>query len=188
MPDENWMMTLHASGIIKKNESILFVADSGGGKSTLAALLVAKGYKLLSDDFVVFDTNAIVYPFPGAICVKNAAIETLSEYFPELNNNSGEVNNSTETVRYIPNYYCQVQTSYKIKAVVFLNYKKMEKFTLKKIAKKKALPKFLKQCWILPKPEMVKVFLDWFAETTFYTLCYSKFEDATSVIKQIFRK
>ncbi len=186
VPDENWMMTLHASGIISENKAILFVADSGRGKSTLTALLVAKGYRLLSDDFVALDTNSMVYSFPAGISVKSTAKETLTEYFPELCNSSTKINSSVDTISYIPNYHCQLQVSYKIKAVVFLNYNKTGKFAFKKMIKKNALPPFLKQSWISPKPEMVGIFFDWFAATTFYTLNYSKFEDANRVIMQIF--
>jgi hypothetical protein len=47
------LMPLHASGIIKDNKLILFTGDSGAGKSTTLAHLVARGYRIFTDDVCV---------------------------------------------------------------------------------------------------------------------------------------
>ncbi|MFH0790393.1 MAG: hypothetical protein V2A64_02060 [Candidatus Omnitrophota bacterium] len=44
---------LHACGIISKNRGYLFVASSGGGKSTIAKLAVKKGFRVLNDDRII---------------------------------------------------------------------------------------------------------------------------------------
>lgn len=44
---------LHASAIIHENELILFLGDSGAGKSSIAAELSKRGYTIFSDDVCV---------------------------------------------------------------------------------------------------------------------------------------
>jgi len=73
----DWMMMLHASGVIANNKAILFSAAAGSGKSTLAALLKAHGYAYISDDFVGAVKNGYVFPFPSAISVKQGSVGTL---------------------------------------------------------------------------------------------------------------
>lgn len=48
---------LHASGILKNNELILFAGDSGAGKSTTLASLAARGYTLFTDDVCVLQKD-----------------------------------------------------------------------------------------------------------------------------------
>jgi hypothetical protein len=50
-------MPLHASGILKDDQLILFTGDSGAGKSTTLAYLVSKGYLIFTDDVCVLKTD-----------------------------------------------------------------------------------------------------------------------------------
>ena len=60
---------LHASAVAINNKAVVFTADKGRGKSTMAAALHARGQDLIADDVVAIDFNdrkqPIVYPaFP----------------------------------------------------------------------------------------------------------------------------
>ncbi|MFO8182801.1 MAG: hypothetical protein R6U39_01375, partial [Candidatus Aegiribacteria sp.] len=44
---------LHASAVISRERGILFMAPSGGGKSTAARILGEGGYRVLGDDSTV---------------------------------------------------------------------------------------------------------------------------------------
>lgn len=46
---------VHACGLIVKEKGCLFVAESGGGKSTLARLALNEGFTLLNDDRIIVD-------------------------------------------------------------------------------------------------------------------------------------
>ena len=56
---------LHAAGVMVNGSAIAFLGDSGEGKSTLAAALVERGHRLLTDDVLVvqFDgSRALAHP------------------------------------------------------------------------------------------------------------------------------
>lgn len=62
-------IVLHASGISLNGNAVVFTADKGRGKSTMAASLHQRGHSLIADDVVAIDFNnngkPIVYPaFP----------------------------------------------------------------------------------------------------------------------------
>ena len=63
----NKMSIFHASAIEVNNKSILFLAPSYGGKSTLADNFVKRGYKLLGDDSI-------------GVCIEKESIYTVSSY------------------------------------------------------------------------------------------------------------
>jgi len=52
------LIPLHASAVVVDGRALLISGDSGMGKSTLAAALVARGYPLLSDDLCALDLCA----------------------------------------------------------------------------------------------------------------------------------
>lgn len=53
---------MHASAILHEGKLILFMADSGGGKSTTVAGLAKKGFRIFTDDICVLsnDDNSVV--------------------------------------------------------------------------------------------------------------------------------
>ena len=58
-------LTLHASAVAVRGGAILFVGQSGAGKSTIAAALHARGCPLISDDIVSVDVTDSATVFPG---------------------------------------------------------------------------------------------------------------------------
>lgn len=71
-------MPLHASGVMAGGGALVFLGDSGMGKSTTAAAFYARGYPLIADDLIALDLNGSGPPtvFPG---------------FPQLRLSPGEV-------------------------------------------------------------------------------------------------
>lgn len=62
-------LVLHASAVAINGEAVIFTADKGRGKSTMAAALHSRGHNLIADDVVAIDFNdegnVVVYPaFP----------------------------------------------------------------------------------------------------------------------------
>ncbi len=59
------LIPLHASAVAVDGRAVLLAGDSGLGKSTLAAALMARGYPLLSDDLCALDVSR-----PGAPVIR----------------------------------------------------------------------------------------------------------------------
>lgn len=63
-------LVLHASGVVIDGEAVVFLGESGDGKSTLAAWARANGHQLLTDDVAVVrvtDDGIVVEPGPSFV-------------------------------------------------------------------------------------------------------------------------
>ena len=61
---------VHAGVVGWNGKAIVFPANSYQGKTTLAAEFVKNGATYYSDDFAVFDGNALVHPFARALSIR----------------------------------------------------------------------------------------------------------------------
>ena len=126
----DWMNMLHASGITSGNRAILFSAAAGSGKSTISAILKAKGYGFLGDDFIACDTHGNAYPFPSAISIKSGSIKTLAEFYPRLTETKSVQTFIGKTVKYIPvfNISKELGNGVPVVAFVFVEFSKTGEF------------------------------------------------------------
>lgn len=75
---------VHAAVVEKDGKCIILPAPPGSGKSTLCASLVMSGWRLLSDELALIDSNAEnVFPVPRPINLKNASIDIIRDRFPD---------------------------------------------------------------------------------------------------------
>ncbi len=61
------LLTLHASAVVVAGSAVIFLGQSGEGKSTMAAALHARGHALVTDDVVALDLGSTGVPavLPG---------------------------------------------------------------------------------------------------------------------------
>ena len=186
--ESDWMGVFHASAISHENKSILFLGDSGSGKSTICAVLMAHGFQLLADDFVPVDgaTGAACY-FPAAVSVKKNALAPLIGLFPQLCS-AAEFNFPAmdKTVRYLPPTADNL-ARYSCKALVFVRYQKKSGCKLEKMSMDTAFQQIVPDSWISPLEENAARFLDWFLELPCYRLTYSNNSRMVASIEKIFR-
>lgn len=67
------LLVLHASCVAKNGRAIVFIGDSGWGKSTLAKLFEQRGYQLFSDDVTAIEVGregAPMMVLPGAMHIR----------------------------------------------------------------------------------------------------------------------
>ncbi|MFA5964281.1 MAG: HprK-related kinase A [Sphingomonas sp.] len=77
-------LLLHASAVERDGKALLMTGVSGAGKSTLSALLSARGWRFMGDEFALIDPETgLVHAFPRLVSLKNAAIEVVSEALPD---------------------------------------------------------------------------------------------------------
>jgi len=68
-------LLLHASVVERDGRALLMTGISGAGKSTLAALLGARGWRLMGDEFALVDPKTgMIHAFPRLVSLKNDAI------------------------------------------------------------------------------------------------------------------
>lgn len=80
LPDH---VRVHASAVACEGQAILAIAESGGGKSTLAAGLVLAGCRYLSDEVAAIDpATGVVVPFPKPIHLEPGSWDALPSLDP----------------------------------------------------------------------------------------------------------
>ncbi len=80
---------LHANGLVKDGSGILFIGDTGSGKSTTALSLIRQGWSYLSDDVTMLRDSA-----NG---VEALAFQKGFFFSPDLANHYPELNKAVET-------------------------------------------------------------------------------------------
>lgn len=74
------LLTMHAAAVERNGRAFVLPGAPGSGKSTLCAGLVARGWRLLSDEFALFrlDSGELL-PTPRPISLKNDSIAIIRE-------------------------------------------------------------------------------------------------------------
>lgn len=190
-PEADWMGVFHASALSDGKQNIMFLGDSGNGKSTLAALLVSQGYTLFADDFVPVEANSQqIYYFPAAISIKEKALRVLNPLFPELKKASQiDLAYINKSVRYLvaPKPKETFKTYLPCKTLVFVKYQKNKDLKIEKISKEEAFQKLIPDSWLSPLPQNAQLFLDWFEKLTCYNLTYSNNELMYQTVKKLYQ-
>lgn len=76
-------LVFHAAVVERDGRAMIMPAPSGSGKSTLCAALVARGWRLLSDEVtLVRPADGRLQPNPRPISLKNAAIDRIAGFAP----------------------------------------------------------------------------------------------------------
>jgi len=187
--EADWLMTVHASAITNGKKTILFSAAPGMGKTTMAALLKAKGYRLISDDFVPIDRNDFcAYPFPIAMSVKPGSMDCLIPFYPELELNELVHISPEKSVRYIPMNAVSDFTKevFPVQEIVFIEYNQSVDFTFEKLNGVKSLKQLLDQAWVPSTPGNADILFNRIMETSFYKLTYSNNTKALQAISSLF--
>jgi hypothetical protein len=186
--EDEWLGVFHASAISNGKKSMLFLGDSGNGKSTSLALLQANGFTCLADDFVPVDAKKQeVYSFPAAISIKKSSLGTLLPIYPELET-SAEYNfiRLNKIVRYLKPNNDDFFAHLPCNDLVFIKYEKDAELSCKEISKIDAFQQLIPDSWLSQKAENAQIFLDWFAGLKCYQLTYSENEKMIASVTKLF--
>lgn len=185
--ESDWLGTFHGSTIADGKNSILFIGESGKGKSTLCAMLTAKGFELVADDvspMLASDSN--IYHNPSAISIKEGAFNLLRSLISDFDSFPDVIFNKTKgIIKYLP---CKnpIETNYPCKAIIMVNYNKGSETKLELISIKEVLETLIPESWLSPNPNHAKQFLDWLSQTPVYKLTYSSTNSVTEEITNCF--
>lgn len=188
--EAEWMGVFHASAISYGNSCVLFLGDSGNGKSTISAILMSSGFDLVVDDFVPVDAEkGEVFYFPAAVSIKKKALDYLMPMYPQLEHaKEFHFPGLNKTVRYLapPEKPLTASDRFPCKALIFVKYEKDSGMTLEKMPKDVAFQQLVPDSWISPLPENASRFLDWFQKMPCYRLTYSDNEKMVLAIHELF--
>ncbi|WP_397447341.1 hypothetical protein [Polaribacter sp. R77954] len=187
-PEEYWMGVFHASAISNGKKSMLFLGDSGNGKSTSLALLQANGFTCLADDFVPMDMEKKeVYSFPASISIKKNSLATLLPLYPELETSAEfHFKRLNKIVRYLKPNNTDYLQHLPCNDLIFIKYEKDSGLSCKKISKIDAFQQLIPDSWLSPITKNAQVFLDWFDSLNCYQLTYSENEKMIATVSKIF--
>lgn len=77
-------LMFHSAVLERNGRAMLLPAIPGSGKSTLCAALAFRGWRLLSDEFGLFDlASRCLAPFPRPVALKNESIDVIRRFAPE---------------------------------------------------------------------------------------------------------
>jgi len=189
--ENDWLGTFHASTIGNTKESIMLIGESGKGKSTLSAILMANGFDLIADDFTpVLAESQNVYRYPSAISIKQGSYNVLKTIIPEIkdlpiNNSNGIKGN----IRYIPSTIkFNPHKEYPCHKIICVNYQENSQTELTEISIDNVLNILIPDSWISPEPKNVECFLTWLETCTFHKLTYSDADEVVQKFKTIFNE
>ena len=186
--EDQWLGVFHASAIGNGKKAVLFLGDSGNGKSTSLAILQANGFDCMADDFVPIDLKSQdVFSFPSAISIKKNSLDTLLPMYPELATTAEyHYKRLNKVVRYLkPNNLNNIQ-NLPCNELVFIKYEKGQSLDFREINKIEAFSKLVPDSWLSPKKHNVNVFLDWFSNVNCYQLTYSDNDQMTQTVTKLF--
>ena len=79
----SWLV-IHAAVVEKEGKAVILPAPPGSGKSTLCAALVARGWRLLSDELTLVRLDdGRIDPVPRPVSLKNASIDVIRAWAPQ---------------------------------------------------------------------------------------------------------
>ena len=185
----DWIGTFHGSTITDGTSSILFIGESGKGKSTLCAILASNGFGLVADDVSPLSSQTLgIHTNPAGISIKKGAFELLKpmvnhfEAVPEIH-----LNKFKGIVKYVP-FEPPIQSHFPCYTIVLVNYKKDSDTVLEEITVSKVLQTLIPDSWLSADPKHAEQFLDWLKSVTFYKLTYSNTQSVVKEVNTLFKK
>lgn len=189
--ESDWVATFHASTVCNDKEAIMIVGDSGNGKSTLSAILMAHGMDILADDFTPLSaTNTEVYRYPSGISIKKGAFQLMETLFPEFRQIPEHTSYSKSVrIKYIPpiNKFESATAHLPCRKIVSVHYDPKAESTLKPVETARILPTLIPESWLSPHEDNAQRFLNWLTEVQCYELYYSDNTFAVSQFKSLFQ-
>lgn len=95
-------LCIHAAVLEKDNKAIILPAPPGSGKSTLCAILMQEGWRLLSDEHCLIDpASGQLVPCVRPISLKNRSLAVIQQRYPTAQINVIQQNTLKGTIGYL---------------------------------------------------------------------------------------
>ncbi|MEH6543087.1 MAG: PqqD family peptide modification chaperone [Porticoccaceae bacterium] len=181
-------VALHSAALTRAGTNLIFPANSGAGKTTLCAVLMAKGWGCLSDELAILNpVEALVTPLPLPMSIKSGSIDPLRRYYPELVSYPLHHRADGKQVRYLPIKALDAvnkRDSYALSAIVLPTYSPGENTKLLSVSKIIALEKITEtgSSERLLTVEDIRSLISLIEKIPCYQLVYGSTEEAADVL------
>ena len=184
-----WLFTLHASVLAPASRAIALCAPQGGGKSTLAAYLAARGWRYFNDDLAIVDPRGpAVLPLPVALGVKPGARGMLESDYPALRR-APVHRYGRKAVRYVAVRRSAMGTEpAPLAAIVFSRYEAGAALTMRSVAPAQAA-RAVMEAGIVFSPALRHEMVDWMGRLLQDIPClqlrYSNLSEAEAALRTV---
>jgi HprK-related kinase A len=184
-------LLLHAAVVERHGRAIVLPGPSGAGKSTLCAALVARGWRLLSDEFaMVRPDNGLIQPHPRPIGLKNESIDIIQRIVPDAKFSGPYEGTAKGTIAYLPAPSAAIQKA-EVPAepalVVFPRYRADGGAALKRLEKAPAFMELVDQSanYFTMLEGGFETLATLVEDCDHYTLSYDTVDDAVTLIESV---
>ncbi len=183
---------IHAGVVGTAQTCILLPAAAGGGKSSLTAALVHRGYRYFSDEIALIERGTfLVPPVPVAICVKSTAWDLMARYCPMISSLPIHLREDKKWVKYVPPPSgAGAQAHAPVSRIIFPCYDSEVSTGVQPVRRTQALSKLMGECLALGdrlNPTNVVELVRWIEKINCYALTFSSLDEATDIIDSIVR-
>ena len=191
-PDLDPMACLHASlvryGTGPVHSAVAFIANSGGGKSTLAAALASAGWSILSDDRLFLDfPTCLPAATPNTIGLKQGSWAPLLSRYPAIAQ-LPIIRSEGREVRYLLPSPPTERLLPPVRHLFFPSYHAAAATTAIPLTTVQALERIAaSESWISSDPGKLASFLQWTDGLGCYDLPYSSLDAAIEQIEERLR-
>jgi hypothetical protein len=189
----DFFLQIHAGVVSNGSHGVMLPAAAGGGKSTLTAALVNRGFRYLTDEIALLQNDTLdVRPVPFAITVKPGSLAPLSTDYPHLADSPRHRREDEQDVVYLippeQNRYPANGAPLLVRWIVFPRYGTDETTALRPLGKAEALSRLLSECLVVPKDldrDSVAALIAWFSQTECFELPFSSLAEAAGLLRDL---
>jgi len=151
MDTRNEYLQFHAASMSFQGRGFIFAGDSGCGKTTLAAILMARGWRYLCDEFALVDMDGLyLQPFPKALCIKAGSNPVIRRLGLPFARRRDYIKASKGRVGYVSPYGAgadAIGEPTPVRVVVFPRYHPESRPQLRRVSRGSAAVRLFQQCF-----------------------------------------
>lgn len=190
----NWVVTsfiaqylsFHAAVVEKNGVTLVLPAPPGSGKSTLCAILMLSGWRLLSDEHCLLDMETLeLVPYVRPVAIKNNSITVLQTMFPDARRSRIYPHTIKGSIQYLApteSSWTQAATRCRAVMIIFPKFQTDSGFQLTPIKEADLFNRLLRNCFNYDVfgEQSFNAVCDWLNELTAVDLIYS---DSDAVLR-----
>ncbi|MFO1412772.1 MAG: PqqD family peptide modification chaperone [Burkholderiales bacterium] len=147
------LLNIHAGVVGDERGCVLLPAAAGSGKSTLCALMMARGHRVLSDEAALLQRGTLdVLPVPLALAIKDTGVAAVAKDLPEVRHLAIHQRHDGKRVAYLPPRNPIADSALPVHSIVFPKYTPGMATRLAPIPRALGLARLLDDCVAIPTP------------------------------------